>query len=59
MTQWIGRYIVDWNKVEVLHVLCDLRYDTNKSTSVIGVSLLNLSFLNAILFPWIDKGAGY
>ena len=27
MTQWFGRYIVDWNKVEVLHVLCDLRYD--------------------------------
>ena len=27
MTQWIGRYTVDWNKVEVLHVLYDLHYD--------------------------------
>ena len=46
----------DQNKVEVLHAPCELRYVTNKSTSVIGVSLLNLFSFNAILFPWTDMG---
>ena len=44
----------DWNKLEVLHALCELRYVMNKSTSVIGVSPLSLSSFNAILFPWTD-----